>query len=92
MHLLDKTIIPKFFTEINATKLVSAKRTGIDKLTFVCKFSMKSRKKVTWHLNNFTIEGYPHFKVTNRYNRKQKLLVSTLKIVSLSNMYVIYFN
>jgi len=67
--------------EINATKLVSARRTGIDKLTFVCKFSMKRRKKVTWHLNNFTIEGYPHFKVTNKYKKKQKILVSTLKIV-----------
>jgi len=36
---------------------------------------------VTWHLNNFTIEGYPHFKVTNKYKRKQNLLISTLRIV-----------
>ena len=44
---------------------------------------MKSKQNVTWQFHNFSIEGYPHFKVTNKYKRKQNIFVTTLEVVSL---------
>ena len=70
------------YTEIETTKLLSAKRTGIDKLTFKCKYSMSMRRSVTWYLNKVNVERYPHFKVTNKYDPMKNTLVSKLKVVS----------
>ena len=73
-------------TEIETTKLLSAKRTGIDKLTFKCKYAYMSNmsipRNVTWYLNNVNVEGYPHFKVTNKYDPMKNILVSKLKVAS----------
>ena len=67
-------------TDIKATKLIFAKRKGIAKLTFVCKFSMRNEGNATWHLNGFNTEGYPHFQVTTKY--EHHVLTTTLKVVS----------
>ena len=54
-------------------------------MTFMCKFSMTDMKNVTWLMNGKNIEGYPHFKVTNKYKKKHNkiMFVSTMKIVSI---------
>jgi len=70
-----------FIYNIKATKFISAKRHGIAKLTFTCKFSTRSERNVTWHLNGFDTVGYPHFQVTNKYLPKQHLLTTTLKVI-----------
>ena len=51
----------------------------------MCKFSMTGKKNITWLMNGKNTEGYPHFKVTNKYKKKhnKNILVSTLKVVSI---------
>jgi len=67
--------------ENSETEVLSTKRKGIDKMTFLCKFSMTSKRNVTWLLNGFNIERYPHFQVTNKYKQNKYQLVSTLKVI-----------
>jgi len=66
-----------------ATKIKAWNQKGIVKMTFMCKFSMTDMKNVTWLMNGKNIEGYPHFKVTNKYKKKhnKNILVSTLKVI-----------
>ena len=40
-------------------------------------------KRVKWLLNGKNTRKYPHFKVKNKYKRKQHTLISTFKVVSL---------
>ena len=65
-----------------ATKLLSSKRRGFRKLTFICKFSISSKINVSWFYNKHDVKGHKAFKVTNRYKMKKHLLISKLKVVS----------
>jgi len=77
------------------TKLIEAKRTGVDKLTLKCQFKVDTRKrrgkasprwqhidkKVTWQLNGESVEGFPHFIVTSYYKENKELFESSLRVV-----------
>ena len=64
------------------TKLLSAKRRGKHYMTFDCKYRASDSAKVSWFLNGVNVEAYPHFKVTEKYQKNKNVLFSTLKVVS----------
>ena len=67
------------------TKLISAKRTGSDKMIFVCKFSTKVRRNVIWLLNSLSVVASPHFEMNKKYERKTFVFtfVAACKVFSL---------
>ena len=68
--------------ETPKVRFLSAKRRGRDKMTFICKYKASKSEKVSWFLNGVSVEGYPHFKVDEKYMINKNVIVSSLKVVS----------
>ena len=68
--------------ETSKVKFLSAKRRGKHYMTFDCKYRANESTKVSWFLNDVSVEENPRFKVTEKYKKNKNVLISTLKVVS----------